>query len=114
MTEMKYFIDSAGGLHVIDDGHESMIQGDVRELSADEYMTIVESHLTPTFAQALAAINTVYVKDRDDLCAAWLRAAVADGVDESSRKEDVEMELAELDAKHAADVAALKLEYGVA
>lgn len=67
----------------------------------------------PTFPQALAASNSHYVKDRDELCAAWLRAAVADGVEESSRKEDVEMELAELDAKHSADVAALKSEYGV-
>ena len=68
----------------------------------------------PTFAQALATLNAVYVKARDELCAAWLRAAVADGVEESSRKEDVEMELAELDAKHATDVAAIKSEHGVA
>ena len=67
----------------------------------------------PTFAQALSSINSLYVKDRDELCAAWLRAAVADGVEESSRKEDVESELAELDAKHAIDVENLKSEYGV-
>jgi hypothetical protein len=79
-----------------------------------EHFSVVPTEIKPSFSVALAALNTTYVKDRDELCAAWLRAAVADGVDESSRKEDVEMELAELDANHAADVAALKSEYGVA
>lgn len=66
-----------------------------------------------TYAQELTAITAPYNTDRDTLCAAWLRAAVADGTEENVRKADVEAELAELDAQYDADVAALKTKYGV-
>lgn len=66
-----------------------------------------------TYAQELTALTAPYNADRDTLCAAWLRAAVADGTEETVRKEDVESEIAELDAQYDADVAALKTKYGV-
>lgn len=66
-----------------------------------------------TYAQELTTLTAPYNADRDTLCAAWLRAAVADGTEENVRKEDVELEIAELDAQYDADVAALKTKYGV-
>lgn len=66
-----------------------------------------------TYAQELTTLTVPYNSDRDTLCAAWLRAAVADGTEETVRKEDVESEISELDAKYDADVAALKTKYGV-
>lgn len=65
------------------------------------------------YAQALAALNATYSADRLQLCQAWLVAAVADGVAETERKADVEAELKELDAQHAADIEELKTKYGV-
>lgn len=105
------------GVDISDQEHESWMKPPVgKTLGSDDDGNpcwVTAETIKPTFAQALAALNAKYVKDRDELCAAWLRAAVADGVEESSRKEDVEAELAELDASHAEDVAALKVEYGV-
>lgn len=66
-----------------------------------------------TYSQELTALTAPYNADRDTLCAAWLRAAVADGTEETVRKEDVESEIAELDAQYDADVATLKTKYGV-
>ena len=88
--------------------------GKVRGTGADGHPIWVEAPApVTTYADELAALNSAYVADRDALCAAWLRAAVADGMNEGERKADVEAELNELDAQHAVDVAALKTEYGV-
>lgn len=108
---MRYFKDCSGEIYAFDDSQLHLVSEDMVEMSQDE----VDERLLvkETFAQAIAKLNFTYVKDRDELCAAWLRAAVADGVEESSRKEDVEMELAELDAKHSVDVETLKSKYGV-
>lgn len=67
-----------------------------------------------TYAQMLTSINSLYSAERLALCQAWLVAAVADGAEETARKSDVEAEIEDLDAQHAADIAELKTRYGVA
>lgn len=88
--------------------------GKIRGTDADGMPTWVNApEPTFTYAQELTSLTAPYIADRDTLCAAWLRAAVADGTEETVRKEDVESEITELDAQYDADVAALKTKYGV-
>lgn len=88
--------------------------GKIRGTALDGMPVWVDAPVpTLTYAQELTAITAPYNADRDTLCAAWLRAAVADGTEENVRKADVEAEIAELDAQYDADVAALKTKYGV-
>lgn len=83
----------------------------VNDIGKPCWIDVPEPELT--YAQELTALNAIYAADRLDLCQSWLIAAVADGVTETERKADVEAELAELDAQHAADIAELKTKYGV-
>lgn len=87
----------------------------IDEISHDEYYSdvVVEITCPETYAQELSALNTAYITDRLELCQVWLVAAVADGVNENTRKEDIEAEIAELDNQHNIDVAELKTKYGV-
>jgi hypothetical protein len=104
---MSYAINSTGtGWRAIDS---------IDDLLPGEVFSGTQPVLVPvlTYAQELTALTAPYNADRDTLCAAWLRAAVADGTEETVRKEDVESEIAELDAQYDADVAALKTKYGV-
>ncbi|MGL4756288.1 MAG: hypothetical protein ACRCXB_28375 [Aeromonadaceae bacterium] len=104
---MSYAINATGtGWRSIDSA-DDLLQGE----TFSETEPVLE--LVLTYAQELTALTAPYNADRDTLCAAWLRAAVADGTEETVRKEDVESEIAELDAQYDADVAALKIKYGV-
>lgn len=68
---------------------------------------------TVTYADELGKLNSAYTTARLELCHSWLVAAVADGVSESKRKVDVEVELAELDSQHGVSVVDLKTKYGI-
>lgn len=89
-------------------------EGKIRGTTPDGMPTWIDApEPVLTYAQELATLNTAYSADRLELCQAWLVAAVADGVAETERKADVEAELDELDAQHAADITELKAKYGV-
>lgn len=106
---MKYYKDTDGKVFAYDAGQD--VPPGLVEMTQEE----IADHLSPplTYAIELAEVNSAYIANRDTLCAAWLRAAVADGITEGERKADVEAELDEIDAKHEADVAELKVKYGV-
>lgn len=88
--------------------------GKVRGTGADGMPVWVDApEPVLTYAQELSALNMAYTTDRLELCQVWLVAAVADGVNENTRKEDIESEIAELDNQHIIDVADLKTKYGV-
>lgn len=64
-----------------------------------------------TLAEALLERGNKFKADMQTLQLRWLAVAVADGVDELSKKAVVEQDIVELKIQYTADIAAIKASY---
>ncbi|BCD89690.1 hypothetical protein PSm6_60970 [Pseudomonas solani] len=67
----------------------------------------------PKYLQALAALNAAYQADVDGFNRAFSMAYLADGTSQDTKQTTIRAQYAARKSQYAADVAALKLSYGV-
>jgi len=61
--------------------------------------------------EELSLLTAEFQANKHTLNVAWLAAAVADGINEVERKDQVTADIEELQLQYAADVAAIKAKY---
>lgn len=110
---MKYYEDPAVGIRSFeaDGSQDFLITPEMRELTLSE----VDAHLNPpaTYKKALDALNTTYQADIDKLKSASALTLLADGPTEDAKLATIRTQYEACRAKHTADLAALKTQYGV-
>lgn len=60
--------------------------------------------------QEIAALQATYESDRDKLNKAWLSAIIADGAEETARKDSIKIQMDALDAQLEADITTVLME----
>lgn len=100
------YSNAAGDVVIIDEG-ETPPSGysQVSELPAEPAQRV--------FNRLLAAANVEYQKDVDSLNKAFSLAVMFDGPTEEAKKANIRTQYAARKTKYAADVAALRAQYGV-
>lgn len=89
-------------------------RGDIISIGENGYPILI-SPTPKTKAQLkseeLQSLAKVFNEDKNGLNAAWLAAAVADGTNETTRKDAVIADIAELQTQYDADCAAVRAKY---
>lgn len=109
---MSYFRNEFGAVFYYDDEQVSQGYGsDMEPMTPQE----VQEHINPrpTFQKALARLNEVYQADLQKLNASYSMAILVDGTSEAAKVANIRAQYAARKDLHTANVAALKLEYGV-
>lgn len=110
---MIYFKNASGDVFAYETQSERDQYGvpDLVPMSQAE----VDEHLspTPTYSQALAVLNATYQIDVDKFNRSFALAFLADGPSEASKMAAIRTAYEARRAQHTANIAALKLEYGV-
>lgn len=110
---MKYYYDPALGVRAFesDGSQDHLITNAMRPLTPEE----VVEHVSPTltYKQALDALNSTYQVDIAKLNNAFALTMLADGPSEAAKMAAIRTQYETRKAQHVANIAALKLEYGV-
>lgn len=110
---MKYFIDPPIGVRAFesDGSQDFLITPEMREMSPEE----VVAHLNPqiTYKKALDILNLTYQADVAKLNNAFALTLLADGPSEASKMAAIRSQYDARKTQHVANIAALKIEYGV-
>lgn len=94
-----------------DGSQDFLITPEMREMTEQE----VVSHLNPqlTYKEALDLLNLIYQSDVAKLNNAFALTLLADGPSEASKMEAIRSQYNARKTQHVANIAALKIEYGV-
>jgi hypothetical protein len=110
---MKYYLDPALGVRAFeeDGSQDFLITPEMRPMTPEE----VAAHVSPplTYKQALDALNANYQADVDKFNRSFALAFLADGPSEASKMAAIRTAYEARRTQHTANIAALKLEYGV-
>lgn len=110
---MKYFIDPAIGVRAFeaDGSQDFLITPEMREMTPAE----AEEHLNPqpTYKKALDSLNVTYQADVAKLNNAFALTLLAEGPSEATKMAAIRAQYEARKTQHTANIAALKLEYGV-
>lgn len=108
----------ADAVEIIEQYHQELLDGQssgkIISSDANGYPILIDP--TPkTKAQLkreeLQALSAKFNEDKNTLNVAWLAAAVADGANENTRKEQVTADIAALQTQYDSDVAAVRAKY---
>lgn len=111
---MNYFKDQSGDFHGLSDA--DIANGGEKFLPIG-CVPVSESTAIPSKTKAqlksaeLSVLTAEFQANKHTLNVAWLAAAVADGINEVERKDQVTADIEELQLQYAADVAAIKAKY---
>lgn len=86
------------------------------DVGPDEYFSETPVEITPptpTYKQALDLLNIVYQTDVAKLNSAFALALLSDGPSEATKIAAIRTQYEARKTKHASDLSALKLQYGV-
>lgn len=112
---MQNYKDTNNKVHVLDDvAFEHLLPAGcvrVTQEEADELSALPAPSLAQLKSAELSALFSSYQADMQSLQALWLSALIADGSDETERRDDVAIEMSEVKAQYVLDVAAVKLKY---
>jgi hypothetical protein len=110
---MKYYLDPVFGVRAFesDGSQDFLITENMRAMTPDE----VDAHLFPptTYKKALESLNALYQSDVAGLNNAFALTLLSDGPSEAAKIVAIRTKYEARRAKHTADLAALKTQYGV-
>jgi hypothetical protein len=110
---MKYYLDPDFGVRAFesDGSQDFLITENMRAMTPAE----VDAHLNPptTYQKALDSLNALYQSDVAGLNNAFALTLLSDGPSEAAKIVVIRAQYEARRAKHTADLAALKTQYGV-